>query len=179
MKVIAFSGYSGAGKTTLMEGVMAAFKARGLRVSVVKHAHAGFDMDKPGKDSHRHRAAGAFEVLVASKHRSALLREYEKEMEVSVHHLIAQLYEGVDWVLVEGFKHGDLRKIEVFRPSLGKEPRFDEDDFIVGMATDDAAFFQGKTLRPVFDLNAPSLVAQWLLDQADRFEYDASNYTRI
>jgi molybdopterin-guanine dinucleotide biosynthesis adapter protein len=115
MKVIGFCGWSGSGKTTLIEGVIAALKAAGQRVSVVKHAHHRFDIDHEGKDSWRHRKAGAFEVLVASSKRLALMREYEDEVEHDVHQLIAELAPVADWVLIEGFKHADLLKIEVWR----------------------------------------------------------------
>jgi molybdopterin-guanine dinucleotide biosynthesis adapter protein len=177
MKVVGFAGFSGSGKTTLVESVISALKLRGLRVSVVKHAHHAFDIDHPGKDTHRHREAGAFEVVVASSKRVALIREFEKEAELNVHHLIAELYEGVDWVLVEGFKRSDILKIEVFRPSAGKPPLFEEDDFIVAMATDVPEFYEGKTLRPVLDVNSADSVAQWLVDNGDRFEYVASRYS--
>jgi molybdopterin-guanine dinucleotide biosynthesis adapter protein len=177
MKVVGFAGFSGSGKTTLVESVISALKLRGLRVSVVKHAHHAFDIDHPGKDTHRHREAGAFEVVVASSKRVALIREFEKEAELNVHHLIAELYEGVDWVLVEGFKRSDILKIEVFRPSAGKPALFEEDDFIVAMATDTPEFYEGKTQRPVLDVNSADSVAQWLVDNGDRFEYVASRYS--
>ena len=120
MKVVGFAGYSGSGKTTLVEQLIPSLKLRGLRVSVVKHAHHNFDIDKPGKDTWRHREAGAFEVVAASDQRLVLMREFERPAELSVHHLIAELYTGVDWVLVEGFKRSDLLKIEVWRaPSEG------------------------------------------------------------
>jgi molybdopterin-guanine dinucleotide biosynthesis protein MobB len=99
----------------LVEQLIPALKLRGLRVSVVKHAHHNFDIDHPGKDTWRHREAGAFEVVVASDRRLALMREFEQPAQLSVHHLIAELYDGVDWVLVEGFKHSNLLKIEVWR----------------------------------------------------------------
>ena len=78
MHVVGFAGFSGAGKTTLVEQLVAAFRQRGLRVSVVKHAHHSFDLDQPGKDTYRHRTAGALEVVVASSKRLALLREFEQ-----------------------------------------------------------------------------------------------------
>lgn len=171
MKVVGFSGYSGSGKTTLMEQLIANLKSRGLRVSVIKHAHHRFDVDQPGKDSYRHRAAGAFEVLVASNRRSALIREYERESDPTVHQLLAQLYEGVDWVLVEGFKHSDLLKIEVWRKSAGHPVRYPDDDFVVAIATDDPTVLPEPTQRPVLDVNDVPSVAQYLIDQADRFEY--------
>jgi molybdopterin-guanine dinucleotide biosynthesis adapter protein len=172
MKVVGFSGYSGSGKTTLMEQLIANLKSRGLRVSVVKHAHHRFDVDQPGKDSYRHRTAGAFEVLVASNRRSALIREYERESDPTVHQLLAQLYEGVDWVLVEGFKHSDLLKIEVWRKSAGHPARYPDDDFVVAIATDNPKELPEPTQRPVLDVNDAPSVAQYLIDQADRFEYD-------
>ena len=87
MKVIGFSGFSGSGKTTLVEGLIPALKAMGMRVSVVKHAHHRFDLDHPGKDTFRHREAGAFEVVAASSKRLMLVREFEQAKELSVHHL--------------------------------------------------------------------------------------------
>src|SRR5512132_3472220 len=120
MKVTGFAGFSGAGKTHLVEQLIPALKLRGLRVSVVKHAHHNFDSDHPGKDTYRHREAGAFEVVVASDHRLALMREFERPVTLTVHQLISELYDGVDWVLVEGFKQSDLQKIEVWRAASGK-----------------------------------------------------------
>src|SRR6476660_7935952 len=120
MKVVGFAGFSGSGKTMLVERLIPALKLRGLRVSVVKHAHHKFDIDHPGKDTHRHREAGAFEVVVASNQRLALIREFEKPAQLTVHHLIAELYEGVDWVLVEGFKESNIHKIEVWRSASDK-----------------------------------------------------------
>jgi molybdopterin-guanine dinucleotide biosynthesis adapter protein len=171
MKVVGFAGFSGSGKTALVEGIIGALKLRGLRVSVVKHAHHAFDIDHVGKDTYRHREAGAFEVMVASSKRVALMREFEKETELSVHHLLAELYEGVDWVLVEGFKQADILKIEVHRPSAGKPTLYEDDDFIVAIATDSPQIFAGKTLRPILDVNTSDSVAQWLIDNGDRFEY--------
>jgi len=112
MKVVVFASFSGSGETTLLEQVIALLKARGQRVSVLKHAHPRFDIDQPGKDSWRHRQAGAYEVLVASDQRLALVREYPTIHEPDVHALLAQL-SAVDWVLVEGFKFAPLPKIEV------------------------------------------------------------------
>src|SRR5881275_1042923 len=124
MKVVGFAGYSGSGKTTLVERLIPALKMRGLRVSVVKHAHHNFDIDHPGKDTYRHRQAGAFEVVVASSRRLALMREFEQDASLNVHHLLAELYEGVDWVLVEGFKQSNLLKIEVWRADAGQPARY-------------------------------------------------------
>ncbi|HEY1230627.1 MAG TPA: molybdopterin-guanine dinucleotide biosynthesis protein B [Ramlibacter sp.] len=176
MKVVGFAGYSGSGKTTLIERLIPALKLRGLRVSVVKHAHNSFDIDTPGKDTHRHRDAGAFEVVVASNRRLALMREFEQEAELTVHQLIAELYDGVDWVIVEGFKQSNLLKVEVWRADSEKPARYMDDDFIVAIATDAPAQLPQETLRPVLDLNDPDAVAQWLVDNGDRFEYRPEFY---
>ncbi|MFN4005310.1 MAG: molybdopterin-guanine dinucleotide biosynthesis protein B [Hylemonella sp.] len=176
MKVVGFAGYSGSGKTTLIEQLIAALKLRGLRVSVVKHAHHAFDIDHPGKDSWRHRQAGAFEVVIASSRRLALLREFEREAELSVHHLLAELYDGVDWVLVEGFKDSDLLKIEVWRAASGKPVRYPDDDFIAAVATDSPQQLPVPTGLDVLDLNAPDAVADWLIAHAARFDYNPEVY---
>ena len=172
MNVVGVSGFSGAGKTTLVEGLVRALRMKGLRVSVIKHARHGFDIDHPGKDSHRHREAGAFEVLVASSRRMALQREFEVEVDLSVHQMLAELYDGVDWVLVEGFKHSDVLKLEVWRPEAGKAPAYPDDDFVVGIVTNAPDQLPEATLRPVMDLNDPAAVAQWLVDHHDRFHYN-------
>ena len=176
MKVVGFAGFSGSGKTTLVERLIPALKMRGLRVSVVKHAHHDFDIDHPGKDTYRHREAGAFEVVVASDRRLALMREFEQPANLSVHQLIAELYEGVDWVLVEGFKQSNLLKIEIWRPEAGKPARYPEDDFVVAIATTAPDALPEPTLRPVLDLNDPDAIAQWLVENGDRFDYDAEKY---
>jgi molybdopterin-guanine dinucleotide biosynthesis adapter protein len=176
MKVIGFAGFSGSGKTTLIEALIPALKSRGLRVSIVKHAHHKFDIDHAGKDTFRHREAGAFEVVVASNKRLALLREFEQTAEMNVHHLIAELYEGVDWVLVEGFKTSDLLKIEVWRESTGKPALYEEDHYIVAVATDTPEPVRAATQRPVLALGNPEAVAQWLVDSGDRFTYNRDLY---
>lgn len=176
MKVIGFAGFSGSGKTHLVERLIPALRLRGLRVSVVKHAHHDFDIDQPGKDTYRHREAGAFEVVVASDRRLALMREFEQPARLSVHHLIAELYDGVDWVLVEGFKHSNLLKVEIWRAGAGKPARYPDDDFIVAIATDAPHALPQETLRPVLDLNDPEAIAQWLVDNGHRFDYDPEAY---
>lgn len=135
MRAIGFAGFSGAGKTTLIEGVIAQLRTRGLCVSTIKQAHAGFDMDRPGKDSYRHRVAGAEEVLVASGHRMVLAREFGCGPVPDLAGLLARL-SPVDLVLVEGFKHERLPKIEVFRAANGKPALHPIDPEIVAIAGD-------------------------------------------
>jgi molybdopterin-guanine dinucleotide biosynthesis protein B len=171
MKVVGFAGYSGSGKTTLVERLIPMFRLKGLRVSVVKHAHHKFDIDHVGKDTYRHREAGAFEVVVASDRRLALMREFEQPVQLSVHQLIAELYEGVDWVLVEGFKDSDLPKVEVWRTQSNKPARYMDDDFIVAIATDSPEQLPHATQRPVLDLNDAEAIADWLTTNEARFDY--------
>ena len=171
MRVLGFAGYSGSGKTTLVEQLIRGLRLQGFRVSVVKHAHHKFEVDQPGKDSWRHREAGAFEVLVASNQRLVLQRQYEKQAEPQVHELLAQVYEGVDWVLVEGFKFSDLPKLEVWRSDAGQPMLHPEDPYIKAIATDVPEQLQPTTLRPVLDLNQPEQVLQWMLDNGDELTY--------
>ena len=110
-------------------------------------------------------------VVVASNQRLVLQRQFEQAATLSPHHLIAELYTGVDWVLVEGFKDSDLLKIEVWRPCTGKAVRYPHDDFIVAIATDEAQSLPVPTNLDVLDLNDPEQVADWLLQSQDRFVY--------
>ncbi len=176
MKVVGFAGFSGSGKTTLVERLIPALRLQGMRVSVVKHAHHRFDIDHAGKDTFRHREAGAFEVVVASDKRLALMREFTQAQRPTVHQLIAELYEGVDWVLVEGFKESDLLKIEVWRASANKPARYGHDDFIAAIATDSPEQLPAPTGLPLLNLNDPDAVVSWLLSQGARFEYDPALY---
>lgn len=180
MKVIGFAGFSGAGKTTLVERLIPVLKLHGQRVSVVKHAHHKFDIDHPGKDTYRHREAGAFEVVVASDRRLALIREFEQPAQLSVHQLIAELCDSVDWVLVEGFKHSDLLKIEVWRSAdegnEARPARYVDDDFIVAIATNQPHLLPRPTGLPIFDLDDVDGIGAWLLLNAQRFEYNVEHY---
>ena len=176
MNFVCIAGYSGSGKTTLVERLIPALRVRGQRVSVVKHAHHKFDIDHVGKDTWRHRAAGAFEVVVASNTRLALMREFEQPAQMTVHQLIAELNDGVDWVVVEGFKQSDLQKIEVWRASAGQAARYVHDPFIAAIATDSPERLPEATQRPVLDLNDAEAVADWLLANVVRFEYRAEIY---
>jgi molybdopterin-guanine dinucleotide biosynthesis protein B len=170
MKVVGFAGWSGSGKTTLIEQVIVRLKLAGQRVSVVKHAHQDFDIDQPGKDSWRHRQAGAFEVLVASERRLAKVREFELAQRPTVHQLLAELVE-CDWALVEGFKHADIPKIEVWRADNGKPAHYPDDPFVVAISTDSPDRLPAPTGLPLLDLNAPDAVVDFLLRDPARYEY--------
>lgn len=170
MKVIGFCGYSGSGKTTLVEQLIARLKLAGQRVSVVKHAHHAFDIDHEGKDSWRHRHAGAFEVVIASDRRLAKIREFESRTDPTVHELIAELV-GCDWVLVEGFKRAALPKIEIWRAATAQPAQYPADPHIVAICTDSAAMLPEPTDLPVIDLNDADAVTTFLLGSGDRFAY--------
>jgi len=137
MKVIGLAGWSGAGKTTLLTRVIPHLLNEGLRVSVIKHAHHDFDVDVPGKDSWRHRHAGAEEVMVSSGKRWALMHELRGADEPRLPELLAKMSR-VDLVVVEGYKSEPHRKIEVHRAANDKPLLFPDDAGIVGIATDAA-----------------------------------------
>lgn len=158
MKVFGIAGWSGSGKTTLLEKLIPALIARGLKVSVIKHAHHGFDIDKPGKDSYRHREAGAAEVMLASGSRWALMHECRDEGEPQLNALVARLAP-CDLVLVEGFKQEPVPKLEVHRPANGKPPLFAERSDIVAVACDEAI----DAPVPVLPLNDIDAVAEFVI----------------
>ncbi len=159
MKVFGLSGWSGSGKTTLMVRLLPEFRHRGLTVSTIKHAHHQFDIDKKGKDSYEHRAAGASEVIVASAGRWALLHENRGEEVPGLSDLLARL-DPVDLVMVEGFKRDPIDKLEVYRADNGKPLRAGEDDRIVAVASD--APLDGIDL-PVLDLNDSAAIADFII----------------
>lgn len=138
MRVIGLAGWSGAGKTTLIEKLIPELRRRGLTVSTLKHAHHAFDMDRPGKDSHRHREAGAEQVLVASSQRLALLTELRDAPEPRLGDLL-RMFAAVDLVLIEGFRSDAHAKIEIHRAANGKPLRHPEDAQIVALVSDLAA----------------------------------------
>jgi molybdopterin-guanine dinucleotide biosynthesis protein B len=159
MKVFGIAGYSGSGKTTLLEKLIPQLTSRGLKVSVIKHAHHGFDIDRPGKDSYRHREAGASEVLLSCNDRWALMHERRAETDVTLDELLGRL-SPCDLVLIEGFKQEPVRKLEVYRPENGKPPLFPERPDIVAVATD-ADIAAGITKLPLNDVAA---IASFIID---------------
>jgi molybdopterin-guanine dinucleotide biosynthesis adapter protein len=161
MKVIGLSGWSGAGKTTLLSRVIPHFLKAGLRISVIKHAHHGFDVDVPGKDSWVHRQSGATEVLVSSAKRWALMHELREETEPRLPALLTKM-SPVDLVVVEGFKSEPHRKIEVYRAANGKPLLFPDDPAISGIASDTAV----QTALPTAHLDDIPAVAAMMLRSA-------------
>lgn len=162
--VIGFAAWSGTGKTTLLEAVVARLRARELNVAVIKHAHHDFDIDHPGKDSHRLRQAGARQVMVASRRRWALITEHDDDRpEPQLAELLPQLaHDHLDLVLVEGFKHEPIPKIELHRPALRKPLLYPDDPQIIAIATDaPLAITPGI---PVLDLNQPDAVCDFLIE---------------
>jgi molybdopterin-guanine dinucleotide biosynthesis protein B len=135
MRVIGLAGWSGSGKTTLLTRLIPCLVARGLAVSTLKHAHHGFDVDQPGKDSHSHRMAGATEVLIGSSTRFALVHELRGAAEPTLQDLLARM-SPVDLVVVEGYKTATIPKLEVHRAAVGKPLLHPGDDCIVAVASD-------------------------------------------
>ena len=152
-----FAGFSGTGKTTLIEAVIPLLVARGLRVSLIKHAHHSFDVDQPGKDSFRHRAAGATEVLVASQQRWVLMHELRHVAEPSLDQHLTRL-SACDVVLVEGFKLAPIAKIEVHRASAATPLLFRSDPHIIAVATDEHL----DTRLPQLNINEPAEIADFI-----------------
>lgn len=148
MRVIGLAGWSGAGKTTLIVKLIPALRARGFSVSTIKHAHHAFDIDEPGKDSYKHREAGATEVLVATANRFALMHELRGAPEPSLAELLTRL-ENVDFVIVEGFKAEAHAKLEVHRVANDKPYLFPDDPHIKAFLSDlaDAASILPPNLR--------------------------------
>jgi len=159
MNIFGIVGKSGSGKTTLLEKLIPAIRQRGFSVSTIKHTHHQFDMDKPGKDSFRQREAGSTEVLLASSHRWALLHELRDEKEPEVEDLIKHM-SPVDLVLIEGFKFNNHPKVEVYRPSYGREPLWPGDDTILGVASDEKPDTNGRIL---IDLNDAEAIADFII----------------
>ena len=165
MRIFGFAGWSGSGKTTLIEQVIPRFVAHGWRVALIKHAHHAFDIDRPGKDSYRHRHAGCTEVLITSGIRWALMHELRGEGELSLDDALARLSPS-DLVLVEGWKTSPIPKLEVFRAGLGKPLLYRNDPHIVGIATDDAGALPAGIQLPVLALDDYDAIATFVDERA-------------
>jgi len=162
MKVFGFAGWSGSGKTTLVEQLIPRFVQRGLRVSLIKHAHHTFDVDQPGKDSYRHRHAGASEILVTSSRRWVLMHELRGAQEPSFGEQVKRV-SPCDLLLVEGFKHAPIPKLEVWRKETGEGLLHPNDPHIVAVATDAKV----QTKLPLLDLNDVDAIAAFILKKLE------------
>jgi molybdopterin-guanine dinucleotide biosynthesis protein B len=158
MKTFGFAGWSGSGKTTLIEKLIPRFVKRGLRVSLIKHAHHTFDVDQPGKDSYRHRHAGATEVLVTSSRRWVLMHELRGTQEPSFEDQVKHL-SPCDLLIVEGFKHAPIPKLEVWRAEPGEGMLHPQDPHIVAVASDTKV----ETKLPLLDLNDDAAIAEFIV----------------
>ena len=157
MKIYGVTGWKNSGKTGLMERLLVEFTARGLSVSTIKHAHHNFDVDQPGKDSFRHREAGAKEVLLVSLNRFCLMNESRGEEEPTLAGLLAKL-SSVDLVLIEGYKRDRHPKIEAHRKETGKNLIAVADDTIRAVASNDNPSLD----KPVFDLDDTGPIADFI-----------------
>ena len=160
MRIFGVAGWSGSGKTTLLTALIPVLVERGLSVSTIKHAHHDFDIDQPGKDSWRHRQAGAREVMISSARRSALIHELGGAPEPSLDELVARMTP-VDLLLVEGFKRHPHTRIEVYRRSVGKPFLYPADPHVVAVAADEELSLP----LPVLPLSDPSAIALFILDR--------------
>ena len=160
MKLYGIVGYKNAGKTGLMERLVTEITGRGFTVSTLKHAHHTFDVDQPGKDSHRHRVAGAHQVLLASGTRWALMTELRGHAEPPLADLLARL-DPVDLVLVEGYKRDAHPKVEAHRAVTGNPLIARDDDTVRAVASDTPLDLD----RPVFDLNDTKTIADFILSE--------------
>ena len=159
MKVFGFAGWSGSGKTTLIEKLIPRFTQRGLRVALIKHAHHSFDVDHPGKDSYRHRLAGAAEVLVTSSRRWVLMHELRGTQEPSFEEQVKHL-SPCDLLIVEGFKYAPIPKLEVWRAVTGEALLHPRDPHIVAVVSDTKV----ETKLPLLDLNDAAGIADFILN---------------
>jgi molybdopterin-guanine dinucleotide biosynthesis adapter protein len=162
-RVLGFAAFSGTGKTTLLAKLIPLLKAKGLRVGLIKRSHHDFEIDRPGKDSHTLRMAGASPVMLCSSHRRALITEHEDVRERSLDEELAHFdRSGVDLILVEGFKEAAFPKIELHRPSLGKPLLFPDDSNIIAIASDAAPTVEPAI--PLLNLNDPPQVAAFITE---------------
>lgn len=158
--VLGFAAYSGTGKTSLLVKLIPLMKLQGLRVAMIKHAHHDFDIDKPGKDSFELRKAGAGQVLISSAKRSALITEFEIQVEPKLSDLIDRLdLQNTDLILVEGYRHLSFPKIELHRPSIGKPLIFPQDEAVMAVASDEKI---DTGNLPLLDLNAAEEIAGFI-----------------
>ncbi len=166
MKIFGITGKKNSGKTTLMERLVAEMGARGYSVSTIKHTHHSVDIDQAGKDSHRHRVAGAQQVLLSCHSRWAIMTEVRDEPEPSLDELVSQLAP-VDLLFVEGYKRDAHAKIETHRHETGQDLIATDDPTIMAVASNTGAL---DIDRPILDLNDTTQIAEFILGQIGYFD---------
>jgi molybdopterin-guanine dinucleotide biosynthesis protein B len=158
--ILGFAAYSGTGKTYLLTRLIPLLKQRGLKIGLIKHSHHDFEIDYPGKDSYELRAAGASPVMIVSPYRQALITEFQPLQAVQLSDQLAAFPQAnLDLILVEGFRHENIPKIELHRPSLGKALLYPNDHNIIAIASDEAL---NTEQLPCLDLNSPQAIANFI-----------------
>lgn len=159
--LLGFAAYSGTGKTSLLTRLIPLLKQRGLKIGVIKHSHHDFEIDYPGKDSYRLRSAGASPVMLVSPFRRAVITEFSPQRDIALMEQLAEFPSAdLDLILVEGFRHEPFAKIELHRPSLGKDLLFPHDDSIIAIASDQA--LDTPSQLPCLDLNDPTGISEFI-----------------
>ena len=165
--ILGFAAFSGTGKTSLLSQLIPRLKQSGLRLGVIKHSHHDFEIDQPGKDSFKLRAAGAASVMLVSPYRRAIISEFQP---LQTNRLSDQLAafpgENLDLILVEGFRDEAFAKIELHRPSLGKPLLYPDDPYIIAIASDEQLPNIPANL-PCLDLNQPQAIADFIINYLD------------
>lgn len=161
--LVGFTAYSGTGKTTLLIKLISILSGNGIRVGIIKHAHHTFDIDQPGKDSYELRKAGASEMLIGSVNRWALMADAETDQVFTLEdHILRLDQDNLDLILIEGFKLENIPKIELTRPSLGKDLFFPDDENVIAVATDEP--LPVETVLPLLDINNPDQIVTFICD---------------
>lgn len=169
LAVLGVCAWSGTGKTTLLTALIPRLKAAGLRVTVIKHGHHQIELDSPGKDTYRFREAGADQVVLASRKRVAIMQECKTQRDPELTDVLRFVNpDCADLVLVEGFKHATMPKIEVHRPSVGKPLLYPDDNSVIALVTDDMTLAVPAHLSKL-DLNQPDGIAEFILQWHARF----------
>lgn len=171
MYVLGLCGTSGSGKTRLAQNLVKIFAENSYTVSVIKHAHHRVDVDIPGKDSWVLRKAGAYETMLVSSERWMLIRELKEESpDPDIHTVIAEM-EPCDWLIIEGFKHADLNKIEIWRECVGKPPIYSQDKHVQAIVTDDLDKLGNQTKLPVYSAEDVTGIFEWVIENKKLFSY--------
>lgn len=162
--ILGFAAFSGMGKTTLISQLLPILKQNGLRIGLIKHSHHNFEIDKPGKDSHRLRKAGASPVMLVSRHRRAVITEFNQPIEPKLDDQLKAFDQtDLDLIIIEGFKAETFPKIELNRPSVNKPLLFPNDPSIIAIASDEP--IAGTNHLTTLDINDPGMIASFILTE--------------